>query len=79
MTAAHEDTRPAPWRTDDAPADFVTKLLGAIVGIEIPIASIAGKWKVSQNQPTANRLGVEEGLRASGATCMADAVAAGSR
>lgn len=78
LTARHEAGMPQPWKLDDAPADFIDKLLPAIVGIEIPIARLIGKWKVSQNQPQANRVGVEQGLRAQGeeqAAAMADAVA----
>lgn len=64
LTDAHEANHAAPWRVADAPADYVDKLLQAIVGIEIPIARLVGKWKISQNQPPANRRGVVEGLAA---------------
>ena len=46
----------------DAPADYIDAMLGAIVGIEIPIERLVGKWKVSQNRPAADRLGVAVGL-----------------
>jgi transcriptional regulator len=59
----------------DAPADFVDGLLKAIIGIEIPIASIVGKWKVSQNRGTADAEGVVAGLAAR-ATAAGDAMAA---
>lgn len=62
LTARHESPRPAPWSVDDAPADYIHALLRAIVGIEMPVARIAGKWKLSQNQPAANRAGVVAGL-----------------
>jgi transcriptional regulator len=77
LTARHEAGRPAPWKVDDAPRDYIDKMLDAIVGIEIPISRLAGKWKVSQNQPAANREGVAKGLRDSAdghAIAMADAV-----
>lgn len=67
------------WKVSDAPADFIDKQLGAIVGIEIPLARLAGKWKVSQNRPEADRAGIVSGLRAddtAGARAMADAVEA---
>lgn len=51
-----------PWRVDDAPADYLDRMLGAIVGIEIPIERLAGKWKASQNRSDADRNGVAEGL-----------------
>ncbi len=54
LTAEHEASQPHPWSVDDAPADYIGKMLGAIVGIEISINRLIGKWKVSQNQPAAN-------------------------
>lgn len=78
LTNRYEARNPQPWKVDDAPADFIEKLLPTIVGIEIPITRLIGKWKVSQNQPAVNRAGVEQGLRSEGgdnAAMMADAVA----
>ena len=51
-----------PWKVDDAPAEYIEQMLSAIVGIEIPIATITGKWKVSQNRTVADREGVVQGL-----------------
>jgi transcriptional regulator len=62
LTDHHEHARPEPWSLDDAPADFVDTLLGAIVGIEIPISRMIGKWKLSQNRPETDRLSVIEAL-----------------
>jgi transcriptional regulator len=53
-----------PWRVDDAPADYLDRMLGAIVGIEIPVNHLVGKWKVSQNRSAADRSGVADGLEA---------------
>ncbi len=66
LTAAHEAGRVEPWSVADAPAPFVEAQLKGIVGIEIPISRIEGKWKVSQNRPEADRRGVAEGLRGAG-------------
>lgn len=55
LTAAHEASLPQPWAVSDAPAEYIAKMLGAIVGIEITIDRLVGKWKVSQNQPAANQ------------------------
>jgi transcriptional regulator len=66
LTAHHEASFAQPWGVDDAPADYIRGLLKGIVGIEIPIARLEGKWKVSQNRAVADRAGVVEGLRASG-------------
>jgi len=54
LTATHESSLPEPWSVTDAPADYIEKMLGAIVGIEITITRLLGKWKVSQNQPAEN-------------------------
>lgn len=64
LTAVHESPRATPWAVDDAPPDFVAAQLRGIVGIEIEIAAIEGKWKVSQNRPEADRRGVAEGFAA---------------
>jgi transcriptional regulator len=63
LTSRFEDNRQEPWKVSDAPAEFIEKQLAGIVGIEIPIAKLVGKWKVSQNRPRADRGGVVEGLR----------------
>jgi transcriptional regulator len=64
LTNTHEANKAQPWKVTDAPADFTTRLLDAIVGIEIPITKLVGKWKTSQNRPEADKLGVIEGLTA---------------
>ena len=64
LTDHHEAARPAPWAVDDAPADYVQQMLRAIVGIEIAVDSLVGKWKISQNRSEADRLGVAAGLQA---------------
>lgn len=62
LTQHHEAAQRAPWQVGDAPADFLAQMLGAIVGIEIPLDSLLGKWKVSQNRSAADRRGVADGL-----------------
>jgi transcriptional regulator len=63
LTDRHEAGRAGRWKVTDAPRDYIDKMLAAIVGIEIPVSKLIGKWKVSQNQPQANREGVVNGLR----------------
>lgn len=78
LTESHESASESPWHVSDAPPDFITNLLRGIVGIEIPIASLTGKWKVSQNRPDADRWAVVEALRRQGdpqSTMMAELVA----
>lgn len=62
LTDLHEADQALPWKVSDAPADYIERMLGAIVGIEIPIDQLAGKWKVSQNRPLPDKLGVIGGL-----------------
>lgn len=64
LTQQHEAPRPEPWAVADAPEDFVQQMLRAIVGIEIPVQRMVGKWKVSQNRSAADRQAVAEGLGA---------------
>lgn len=62
LTDRHEAARPEPWQVSDAPRPYIEAQLRGIVGIEIDIRSLDGKWKVSQNRPEADRLGVAQGL-----------------
>jgi transcriptional regulator len=62
LTDQHEAGRPAPWSVDDAPEKFVQGQLRAIVGVEIAITRIEGKFKLSQNRPDADIDGVIAGL-----------------
>jgi transcriptional regulator len=66
LTETHEAGRAAPWAVSDAPKDFIAGMLRAIVGFELPIARLEGKWKMSQNRPAADRAGVVAGLTAEG-------------
>ncbi|ANT51593.1 FMN-binding negative transcriptional regulator [Mesorhizobium amorphae] len=62
LTASQEGSREAPWAVTDAPAGFIQSQIKGIIGLEIEITDISGKWKVSQNRPVADRVGVAEGL-----------------
>jgi len=64
LTSAHEAGRAEPWSVSDAPDEFVTQQLRAIVGIEIPIARLVGKWKASQNRTALEIERVTAGLAA---------------
>jgi transcriptional regulator len=63
LTRTMEAGRPTPWATEDAPEEFIAGMLKGIVGFELPIARLEGKWKMSQNRPQADRDGVVAGLR----------------
>ncbi|MEX0409718.1 FMN-binding negative transcriptional regulator [Aquibium sp. LZ166] len=61
LTERHEATREKPWAVDDAPPEFVAAQVRGIVGIRIEIASLEGKWKMSQNRPAEDRARVAAG------------------
>lgn len=63
LTRQNEQRVAQNWHPGDAPADYLAQMMRAIVGIEIPIARLVGKWKVSQNQSDANRQGVIDALQ----------------
>ena len=74
----HEASFPDPWAVSDAPSDYIEKMLGSIVGMEIAISRLEGKWKLSQNRPETDREGTVKGLRNLGATAMAELVERGT-
>jgi len=65
LTETHEAGFAHPWRVADAPTDYIDGLLNAIVGIELRIHKLEGKWKASQNRGEADRAGVALALAAS--------------
>ena len=66
LTDRHEAPRDEPWAVSDAPDDYISSMLRGIVGIEIVLSSLTGKWKVSQNRSPADRAGVARGLADAG-------------
>jgi transcriptional regulator len=66
LSDVNEASQSVPWKVADAPDEFVEALAKAIVGFEIEITRIEGKWKASQNQPVSAREGVVRGLTAQG-------------
>ena len=64
LTTAHESRNARPWALDDAPPDYVAATLRAIVAIRIPLQSLQGKFKLSQNRSAADHAGVVAGLQA---------------
>ncbi|MEE4681424.1 FMN-binding negative transcriptional regulator [Pseudomonas alliivorans] len=65
LTARHESGRAQPWSIDDAPAEYIAKMLGAIVGFVLPVQRLEGKRKLSQNRSATDMAGVRDGLAAS--------------
>lgn len=79
LTDTYETAQNHPWQVADAPAEFTANLLKQIIGIEITLTRLMGKWKVSQNQPPRNQQSLIQGLQATAnpaALNMAELVAA---
>lgn len=66
LTRRHETGQATPWKMGDAPADYLDTMLRAIVGIEIDITRLDGKFKLSQNREARDRTGAAEALIARG-------------
>jgi len=77
LTTRHEAVQAKPWAVADAPPDYIDATARAIVGLEITLSALVGKWKVSQNRSAADRAGVASGLRAAGFLEAAGSVDAG--
>ena len=73
LTRTHEASQPKPWKMTDAPADYIDAMLKAIVGIEIEVTRITGKFKLSQNRELRDRLSLGEALKAQGDVALGQA------
>jgi len=62
LTESQEASSESPWRVSDAPAEFIEMQLKGIVGVELAVSHIEGKWKLSQNRIAADHEGVVHGL-----------------
>lgn len=77
LTKLMEASQPEAWTMGQAPQDFLGEMIASVVGIEIPLTRLVGKWKVSQNRAAIDREGAVSGLRATGtpaAAAMADLI-----
>ncbi len=63
LTRSQEAGRDQPWSPSDAPRDYLDTLVKGLVGLEVAITHIEGKWKMSQNRPATDRASVVGGLR----------------
>ncbi len=66
LTTKYEAGRPAPWSVADAPAEYIARMLRAIVGFEISVERLEGKFKASQNRSEAERRGASAGMAGDG-------------
>lgn len=81
LTLTYEASQPVPWRMSDAPKDYIDAMLKAIVGLQIDITRLVGKFKLSQNRELRDRISLGETLKKQGDTALGQATldaAAGS-
>jgi transcriptional regulator len=76
LTRTHEARTGSerPWKMTDSSKDYIDRMLGAIVGIDIEITKMAGKWKLSQNREARDRVGAAEALRRQGEPALSAAM-----
>ena len=74
LTKQHEAAQPRPWRIGDSPQTFISEMLASIVGLEIEITRLVGKFKLGQNKETRDVLGAAHALKAQGENVIADAM-----
>ena len=76
LTKRHEASEPHPWRMGDSSPAFINEMLASIVGIEIGITRLVGKFKLGQNKEKRDVLGAAHALKAQGNNTIADAMLA---
>lgn len=64
LSERHEARNPVPWRMEDLPEPYARSMLKGIVGLDIAVTRLEGKYKLSQNRPAADRPGVIDALEA---------------
>ncbi|HDZ8929164.1 TPA: FMN-binding negative transcriptional regulator [Aeromonas dhakensis] len=74
LTRHHEAGEPTPWKMADAPRDYLEAMVQAVVGIEIEITGLVGKFKLGQNKEAADRLGAANSLQERGQSALAEAM-----
>lgn len=76
LTRQHEAGQPRPWKMGDAPSDYIDAMLKSIVGLEIAVARLVGKFKLSQNRETRDRVSAAQVLIDQGDTELGEAMRA---
>lgn len=66
LTRTHEATQADPWKMTDGPKDYIDMMLKNIVGVEIEITRLTGKFKLSQNREARDILEAGEMLQKQG-------------
>jgi len=66
LTREHESNQNVPWKMTDAPSEFISERMKHIVGIQIEITDLVGKFKLSQNRNKNDILSVATALASKG-------------
>lgn len=74
LTRTHEANQPQPWKMTDAPAGYIDSMLQAIVGIEVHVTRLEGKFKLSQNKESRDKIGAGRALIEQGDTALGQAM-----
>ena len=62
LTHRMEGPRSEPWRVDDAPVDYIERMIDQIVGVDVAIEHMEGKLKLGQNRSATDRASLAQGL-----------------
>jgi len=74
LTRTHEANEPQPWKMGDAPPDYINTMLKSIVGLEVDITRLVGKFKLSQNREVRDRVSVGQTLLSQGDSALGQAM-----
>jgi transcriptional regulator len=56
LSQRHEAREPnRSWQMDDQPERYMTMMMNGIIGVELAVERLEGKFKLSQNRPPADR------------------------
>jgi len=74
LTRTHEASQPKPWKMTDSSPDYIDSMLQAIVGLEVEVTRLVGKFKLSQNREARDVEGAAKALVAQGDTVLGQAM-----
>ena len=74
LTRTHEATQNSPWKMGDAPPDYLDEMIARVIGVEVTVASVQVKAKLSQNKSAEDRAGLVQALQAQGRLDLAQAM-----
>lgn len=76
LTRTHESSQPKPWKMTDGPKEYIAQMIQAIIGVDIEITRLVGKFKMSQNKEERDIRSVAQTLKEGGKTALGEAMLA---